>query len=324
MSCDFRIHALSRADIVAADFSNLQIFSRFRRHPGFSVAEQMTIFRHELLEALAENGACEALCLEDRIVAVVAVRLLAWDSDHFGLPMARMHIAAADTATVGAISELVGSVAAQFRQHSAAQHFSLEVDIDDYSCLNGALGAGFQIMDVKRTYCARKLREDIDFIRLSSRVRPFREEDREAVRALVAQVDFVSRFSRDGTLDADRARALYQRWFESLLREADSSVIALVFQRAGKVAACGVIEEADLSRYGVSRRLFSGGLYASGLSGAGGYIPVMHALTTEAARRHGIVDTTVSLNNTAPCRVLESFRSYSGTVTRYALRLYLA
>lgn len=324
MNRDLHINALNQADIVAADFSGLQLFSRFRRHPGFSVADQLTIFRHELLEALDQHGFCEALFLEDRIIAVVAVRLLSWDSDHFGLPMARMHIAAAETATADAISELVNSAAAQFRRRSAAQHYSLEVDIDDYSCLNGALGAGFQVMDLKRTYCARRLREDIDFIRLSSRVRPFREEDRDAVRALVAQVDFVSRFSRDCTLDGDRARTLYQRWFERLLREGDSAVIALVFQRAGKVAACGVIEETDLFRYGVSKRFFSGGLYASASSGAGGYIPVMHALTTEAARRHGIVDTTVSLNNTAPCRVLESFRSYSGTVTRYALRLYLA
>lgn len=324
MSHDLRINALNSADIVAADFSGLQLFSRFRRHPGFSTEDQLTIFRHELLEALDQEGACEALFLEDRIVAVLAVRPLRWDSDHFGLPMARMQIAAADTTPVSAIAELVSRSAAQFRKNSAVRHYSLEVDIDDYCCLNGALGAGFQVMDLKRTYCARKLRDDIDFIRLSSRVRPFREEDRDAVRALVAQVDFVSRFSRDNTLDGERARVLYQRWFESLLKEADSSVIALVFQRAGKVAACGVIEETDLSRYGVQKRFFSGGLYASGSSGAGGYIPVMHALTTEAARRHGIVDTTVSLNNTAPCRVLESFRSYSGTVTRYALRLYLA
>lgn len=322
MRSDLRINALNSADIVAADFSSLQIFSRFRRHPGFSAADQLTIFRHELTEALDQGGACRALFLDGRIVAVLSVRQLNWDSEHFGLPMARMQIAAADAVPVDAIAELVGNAAVQFRQH--ARHYSLEVDIDDYSCLNGALTAGFQVMDLKRTYCAQRLREDIDFIRLSSRVRPFREEDRDAVRALVAQVDFVSRFSRDNTLDGERSRALYQRWFESLLKEGESSVIALVFQRAGKVAACGVIEETDLSRYGVSRRLFSGGLYASGSSGAGGYIPVMHALTTEAARRHGIVDTTVSLNNTAPCRVLESFRSYSGTVTRYALRLYLA
>lgn len=324
MSVGRQIVSWSRADIVAADLFSLRIFSRFRRHPGFSAADQLTIFRQELIEALEQGGACHALFLNEQLVAVLSVKSLGWDSEHFGLPMARMQIAAVDNTPADYISELVDAVAKQFRQRSAARHYSLEVDIDDYPCLNGAVGAGFQIMDVKRTYCAQRLREDLDFIRLSSRVRPFCEADRDAVRSLVAQVDFVSRFSRDVTLDAARSRALYQLWFESLLKEGDSSVIALVFQRAGKVAACGVIEETDLSRYGVSKRLFSGGLYASGSSGAGGYIPVMHALTTEAARRHGIVDTTVSLNNTAPCRVLESFRSYSGTVTRYALRLYLA
>ena len=73
MSHDLRINALSSTDIVAADFSGLQLFSRFRRHPGFSSEDQLTIFRHELLEALDQEGVCEALFLDGRIVAVLAV-----------------------------------------------------------------------------------------------------------------------------------------------------------------------------------------------------------------------------------------------------------
>lgn len=307
--------------LVSLDLDGLQLFSRYRRHRLFSADELRAIARAEFRDA-AEKGVAFALVQGEAVLGLCVAYPLEWDSTHFGLSMGRVVLNAAPDVPGASLSDLVQRTLQAGLRNFELRHVSCEVDIDDYACLNVLLGRGFEILDLKRTWCASRLREDIDFVRNRRSVRPYCAQDAGAVEQILQNTHFPSRFARDPFLDPSRVRNMYELWFRRLLdKSLAGRALAVVFERQGSVVSCGAIDEVDFSFAGLRQTMMSGGLYACTSRGVGGYAPIMHHLTSESIRRHGVVDTTASLNNTAVARVLDGFRSYSGSVIRYCLRL---
>ncbi|MBA3981361.1 MAG: hypothetical protein C0462_12250 [Alcanivorax sp.] len=277
------------------------------------------MFRHELVAALEAGGVCATLSDDQGLMAVCAIMPLAWDSAHFGLPMASLVVAAAPTCARDGLVGLLREALQRAAALQPIQHVSVDLDIDDYGCLNALLALGCEVVDIKRAFRWSSLK-GVRSPKFLSQVRDCTPADRERVLGLLAETRFESRFSRDNLLSAQRVGALYQSWFEQLLVRDDPGVIALVFEKAGQVQACGVIAERDLEPMGVPVRFMEKGLYASSEAGVGGYFPVIYALAERALARYDAVQTSVSLNNHRAVRVLE--RMNAGTEsTRYALRL---
>lgn len=314
------IMVLDEKALTPALFDRLAFFSPFRMHPGFGVRECAVIRARELRRCLAEGARGRVLMADGRPGALVVLQPLSWDSEHFGVPMGRLYTA--HVADIGwkDYRAFLAEALADMRSELNLTHVSAEVDIDDYASVNALAGLGFEILDIKRTYCANRLREDIDFVRGSKRVREFRESDRPRVRELARGVRFQSRFTRDRWLDPEKAHELYCLWFERLMDGAGDSTRVVVYERAGDVVACGGIGERDFSDYGLDLRLRTGSLYAGERRAVGAYTPVLYELTVGAIRSHGLVETTVSLNTVVTSRVLEGFRSNKGGVTVYAMR----
>lgn len=302
-------------------FDKLQLFSRYRRHRVFTAEDLLAIAKAEFRDA-AEQGVAFGLVREGALLGLCVVRPLDWDSSHFGLSMGRLMLSAAPGVDDADLDRLVQSTLREALPVLDLWHLSCEVDIDDYACLNALLRARFDILDIKRTWCTTRLRPDIDVVRNVRSVRPYRATDLPVVREMLADIHFPSRFSRDPLLSPGLVSTMYEKWFHRLLEQSlAGDALAMVFERQGRVVACGAVDEVDFGFAGLGQKMMSGGLYACTRGGVGGYAPVMHTLISESVRRNGIGDTTASLNNTAVARVLEGFRSYSGSVIRYALRL---
>lgn len=301
------------------DLAELVIHSRYRGMHALSAKDHENIFRSDCAAALAAGGVCVAAFSRGRLLAVCAVTPLAWDSAHFGLPMANLLVAAVPDGGGATVRALLDRALEMVRSRSGIRHFSADVDIDDYACLNPLLALGFEVMDIKRAYRWYDM-AGIREPKFRSRVREYSPADREQVLGLAAHAEINSRFSRDRFLATDRVEALYGLWFETLLGSSGNNAIALVFEKAGKVEACGVIGEVDLAAAGVACRFFDKGLYVSGPQGTGGYFPVLYELASRSLQRHGLAQTSVSLNNHAAVRVLEKMNVGSESI-RYALRL---
>ena len=313
------IKACMEEDVATLDVSGLVAFSRLRRYPGFPVESLVAILRADLIAWLADGGRC--LVKVDgygKPLVLACLHQLRWDADHFAMPMSRLQIFCSAGVDIADVRALVRDLLSNGFVQSG-EHISAEVDIDDYISLNALLGVGFQIFDLRRTYCTNRMRQDIDFVRMRARVRPYREADHHAVMSLVEQVRFPSRFSRDPSISPDLAACMYEKWFSKLLAAHGSSANAVVYERHGEVIACGAIGEKDYRYAGVDLRLRTGSLYAGRPDAVGAYTPVLYQLIVDALESHGLVDTTASMNNVTVCRVLEGFRSYKSAAASYSL-----
>lgn len=310
---------LTQGIINQLDLSGVIEFSRLRRYPGFSSSEITAILHADLLTWLSNQGKCRAIVNDDaRVTALTCIHPIEWDSAHFSIPMLRLQMQCSTITTIEQCRQLAIATLSD-AMIKPGDHISTEVDIDDYNTLNGLLSLGFQILDLRRTYCTNRMRQDIDFLRMRSRVRHYEPSDYEAVISLARKTSFPSRFTRDPHIAPEKTSAMYEKWFHNLLNSPSSN--AVVYERNGKVVACGAIGEIDFGYAGLVKKIRTGSLYAGGRDAVGAYPPVLYQLIIEALESHGLVDTTVSMNNVTVCRVLEGFRSYKSAAASYSLRL---
>lgn len=301
--------------------SELVVYSKFRRHPGFSRNEIDRINAFTLSRLLSSQGFGFLRERNGKVVALAVVELSRWESDYFGLPMARLHCFAGDGAANDEVASIVQMALDQAFRAEGVRHVSADVDIDDYCVVNSLFHCGFEVMDIKRTYFTNRLHSGSDYERFLAAVRCYRPDDAFAVADIIGSAHFDTRFTRDVCLDSEKSEQLYRDWFSRLIVDAGVSSQVVVFERNGKVVGCGGIGEMDFSSYGLDRKMRTGSLYACSSDGVGGYGPVLYCLTRDALISHGLVETTVSLNNAAAVRVVEGVRP-NRSVTSYALRYF--
>lgn len=301
--------------------SSLAVYSRFRRHPGFSKDDISLIDEVIIKKSISLSGSGFFIASGSVVQALGVINPTPWESDFFGLPMGRLHCYVADSVSDADLDCLVGAALRQAVVVDGVQHVSIDVDIDDYRVLNSLLRNGFEILDLKRTYFTNRLSAGSDYERFSGAVRGYCLSDADAVNAIIESTHFDTRFTRDRFLDAQKSARLYRDWFSRLISDAGHSSQVVVFERQGRVVGCGGIGEMDFSSYGLDRKMRTGSLYACSSDGVGGYGPVLYCLTRDALLSHGLVETTVSLNNAAAVRVVEGVRP-NRSVTSYALRYF--
>ncbi|HCT41074.1 MAG TPA: hypothetical protein DF427_07890 [Moraxellaceae bacterium] len=256
------------------------------------------------------------------VIALCVVVKSVWETGYFDVPMARLYCFAAVDFDENLLSELVDKSLRHAFEKSGTCHFSIDVDIDNYKVINSLSGNGFEILDLKRTYFTNKLGTNPEFSRSVARVRNYTDADADVVREIIAAAKFETRFTRDRFLRKDASDALYQQWFLNLVKDSGSGSHVVVFERMGRVVGCGGIGEMSFSRYGIDRKMRTGSLYACSSEGVGGYAPVLYRLTSDAIASHGLVETTVSLNNASAVRVVEGVRPNRST-TSYAMRRFI-
>jgi len=313
---------LSSSDFGSEAFADLDFFSRFRRHPGFSVDDLFSICSHDAMSVMLK-ARCGVVCIDgnDRISLILAITDLPWESDFFGIPMGRLYLFKAPSFPLDRLSVLVSDlVQTSVRDHGIV-HVSIDVDIDDYSVLNCLIKHDFEILDLKRTYFTNFLEVESIYKKGLSSVRGYVPDDFSAVDEILKEVSFETRFTRDRYLDRCVADQMYREWFYRSLEKSGKTANVAVYERLGRVVACGGIGELDFSRYGLAKKLRTGSIYACSRRGVGGYGPVLYQLTSDALRTHGLVETTVSLNNSAAVRVVEGVRP-NRSVTTYCLRKF--
>ena len=277
---------------------------------------------HEVLCSYHLSKMKDAELIKESLGVCVAVNRLPWDSQHFGLPMARIDVLAEEGTSSSVITQLVSEATAEFKHSTGCQHFSIEVDVNDYPVMNACFAAGFEALDFKRTYFTNRLNTKYRYDVMATAIRPYQHSDREAVLALFQESVFQTRFTRDAHLNQAQAQQLYVLWAAKLLEAYPNRSNVLVFERNNKIEACGAIGEKDLTPQGVGRLYASGSIYAASSRGVGAYGAVLWRLTEEALAKYGLVDTTVSLNSSAATRVLEGVRP-NRSVTHACLRLYV-
>lgn len=301
------------------DLYSLTDFSRLRRYPGFSAQDLEKILWADFQDWLNKGGKYQTLEKNGSTTALACLHPLEWDSAHFSMPMSRLQLLGSSHTSIEQYKALTQELL-DSQDKSDGQHISVEVDIDNYNALNALTALGFEVLDLRRTYCTNRMRHDIDFVRMINRTRYYHPNDYSQVMRLVRETDFPSRFSRDPHLQPKKVKSLYEKWFHNLL--ADPNANAIVYERQGAILACGAIGQVNYAYAGLAQCLRTGSLYAGSAKAVGAYTPVLFRLIMDALDSHGLVDTTVSMNNVTVCKILEGFRSYKSAAAAYSLRLF--
>jgi dTDP-4-amino-4,6-dideoxy-D-galactose acyltransferase len=138
-------------------------------------------------------------------------RFLAWDSEFFGLRIARCERSPRDA---GELARVV----TWCREQSIECVYAL-TPADDLAGVRVLEHGEFRLVDVRMTYEARIERDDASSMRFSRReIRVARESDVSALRAIASESHTDSRFYADGRFDRARCAELYATWIEKSVR----------------------------------------------------------------------------------------------------------
>jgi dTDP-4-amino-4,6-dideoxy-D-galactose acyltransferase len=151
--------------------------------------------------------------------------LLPWDSEHFGVRIAR---AAAGGLDPGKLDRWCG-------EH-AVDCVYLLADAEDRDTLAGAAAAGFAVVDVRLTFDRPAPAAPAA---AAEGVRPAHADDLPALRAIARRAYTDSRFYFDRRFPRQRCDALYERWIErSVDGGADAVLVGETDRRAAGYVTC--------------------------------------------------------------------------------------
>lgn len=306
---------------MSINFSRLDFYCKYRDYPGFSGGD-IAMLRSNYIGRMLSAPVVKMVSSGIFCSVLVSVKELDWDSTHFNLSMARVDVLCAGDAHISIVSKVVLDAVYEYRRKTGCRHYSIEVDLDDYPVMNACFSAGFEVLDYKRTYFTNRVASQGSYKKFSSNIRHYELSDRGDVLALVAEVPFSTRFTRDRYLDQSRAQKMYALWFERLLDAYPHESNVLVSIRHGGIVSCAAIGQIDFSEEGIERRIRGGSVYASRSEGVGMYAAAMLQLTKEALVSHDLIEATVSLNSSSAIRVLEGIRP-NRSVMHCCLRLFL-
>lgn len=303
------------------DATLLVDFSRYRRYPGFNAQDCLNIFQGSLIELAKTSWGVAVREHQGALQFLAIVVPLPWDSQHFGMPMARLHVWIASPVFASEEVEALSRLLSRVQHEYGCRHVSMDVDIDNFSVMNAVLGLGFEVMDFKRSYFTNVHNRHAENEKGLSRVRYYAPADYATVMGLLDEVQFETRYTRDCRLDRQRSQAAYHVWMEGMLRNEAGANLLLVSERSDGVVACGAMGELDFGKYGINRKVRTNSLFACSKMGIGDYGAILTRLTQESLKTHDLIDGAMSLNNASAIRVVEGVRP-NRSVTLLCLRRY--
>jgi hypothetical protein len=300
--------------LTAADLDALRplaggfAFKPYRHYRTFSRRRQDAVLIEELRATAAHPDGFVVATGHGRTRVAVAGRALAWDTQHFGLPMGRLeyvlaHEAASEEDVAVAVDAALAAARARGLRHLAAR-----VDVADLGTLGTLQARGFRLLDALVTYINRPVKDPARDVREVGAIRHARPEDAAAIVDIArdAYQGYRGRFHLDPHVPPERADALYVAWAEetAAMRLADT---VLVSEGAdGRVIGfLGWRRREPVSTLG-GMPVFGGGLGACRRDAPGGYAGLIRAGTVWAHEHGGVAECQTQNYNFAVIRVYEA------------------
>jgi len=169
-------------------------------------------------------------------VTLASCELLDWDSEFFGVPVARANVPALDRDSA---AEIDG-----WCMERGVRCLYLLLDADDEDSAAAADAHGYRLVDVRLT-----LRHDLDGVPEADPEAPIRQaepRDLGALRELAARSHRDSRFYHDHGFPRERCDSLYATWIDDAVRDPDRWVG--VREVAGTAVGYEVVRPLDAAR----------------------------------------------------------------------------
>ena len=143
----------------------------------------------------------------------MVARPLSWDTNFFGVPMARIDYVLASPAATGADRVAAIDAVCAAARTAGVQHLTARVDVADLNAMGALEACGFRTMDALVTYIMRPVKDPPHEVRTVGTIRESREADAEAILEITREAyrDYRGRFHLDPHLPADARRRVLCR-----------------------------------------------------------------------------------------------------------------
>ena len=145
---------------------------------------------------------------------VATLERLQWDSEFFGLQMAKLHLLVGPHNRKETAAFLLRNI---LSENTDCNHVALALDAQDFDARFAAEEAGFRMMD---TLCSYEYHQDYDTfpseIRRRYTVRQYEPRDRDSLLAIASKCfgGYPNRFSLDPAFGPDVTKRFYVTWTE--------------------------------------------------------------------------------------------------------------
>ena len=237
--------------------------------------------------------------------ALVVARSLAWDTEFFAIPMARIeYLLASDRRD----AERAVSATHQALRQRGIRHVSARIDVEDLTSMAARESSGYRLMYALVTYINRPRKDPPNQVREVGVIRGFAPSDGpELVRiADEAYRGFRGRFHLDPNIPNDRCDGFYSEWARQCLAGvmADTLLVSegaqgqllgfLAFRRREPVSTVGGIP------------IYGGGLGACRRDTPGAYAGLIRAGTLWAHAQDGVAESQTQNYNFPTIRIYEA------------------
>jgi len=274
-------------------------YNDYRHYRPLSQQIQARILLSEIRRA-AQHGHVLTQKEGDQIVACATLSSLPWDSQIFGLPMARIGPLIV-VPRHGGRARLIGQLLDGLIEVARAQgirHLSTRVDCADSEAIQCLEHRGFRLMECLVTYVFRPKQDRLPPIKTLYQVRPYTFDDRQALLTIAEQMyaHHQSRFSVDPDLPREASAQFYSEWTKNACSGAMADRI-LVAERKGHPIGFLAYKLNSLVRECTGARIAGQGLSAALPEGAGAYIGLLKAALERGREEYDFMEADAPLHH---------------------------
>ncbi|GEM_PF-6898499 len=189
----------------------------------------------------AENNIAFIAKDDLRIVGLIIAEKLLWDSEYFGIKMAKISYLISEGFYPGAFDIKNALLNAVFSScvKEGIKFISAKVNFEDSSSIHSLEERGFRTMSVCGTYLLdknyylSKLDQPAEYV---CNIRPYKSEDALSLKDIFNNSCIKSHFRRDELLPQDKVANLYSEWIKNSCNSSSEEVI--VVESQDQIIAC--------------------------------------------------------------------------------------
>ena len=253
----------------------------------------------KISELLGKDSNVFSLRSSSRLVGLLSLTRLSWDSKYFGIGMAEIRALSCSGIDVVATEQksILLTLATDFCRQKNIKHISVKIDPGDFSGISSLENNGFRLMGSRLTYVLNFKRVDLPEFTDLCRIREFKKSDVLSLVELARRyAPRDSRFSLDKYLSSERSKNFYVEWIKNACRGKFADGV-LVAERNKKVVGFATYRfNAELKKLAGIRCIHRGLLVVSP-EGRGASFSLFRELRHHAMSRFGAESGEWVLNN---------------------------
>ena len=283
-------------------------FKPYRYYRVYSRKAQIEIMKAEIQPALAAMPSLAIQASEGDASAVVIARSLPWDSNFFGVNMARFDYIMTSPAASPSVVEAAIEATLHACDEAGIPHLTARVDVEDIPTVDLLQRHGFRLMDALVTYRMRPKKEHPLDVRDVGVIRDFEPRDTDEVLDITQESfrGYVGRFQHDPHVPVDRAAAFYLEWATQCItgKMADKRLVAI--NSTGNVIGYLFFRRREPASTAGGVPILGGGIGACRRDAPGAYASLIREATLWSHAKGGIGEYQTQNYNFPVIRVYEA------------------